>query len=165
MTCHHALLILYDFVVLGKVLPLRTCQCSIACSEAEASSSSLLIIIYFQHLISNISFFFSSVLQVSLLLGVDPTHVEFFLPALILMLPLCLLMSTQHVMRGAASVAGCMCIYMQLCVPGWCLGFWGSWACGVLSGQAPVGRIANPIRALVLVVHHCCAVFTAAPYR
>ena len=72
----------------------------------------------------------SLVLQVSLSLGVVPSRVEFFPPASILMSPSCLL--TQHVTRGAASVAGCMCICMQLRVPGWCLGLWGSWACGVL---------------------------------
>ena len=139
ITCHRVLLLLYDFVVSGKVLRLLTRQCSIACSEAEASSSSLLVIIYFQHLVS---FFFSFVLQVSLSLGVVPSRVEFFPPASILMSPSCLL--TQHVTRGAASVAGCMCICMQLRVPGWCLGLWGSWARGVLCGRARRSALRAP---------------------
>ena len=134
ITCHRVLLLLYDFVVSGKVLRLLTRQCSIACSEAEASSSSLLVIIYFQHLVSDVSTSRSSSRSsykcMSLSLGVVPSRVEFFPPASILMSPSCLL--TQHVTRGAASVAGCMCICMQLRVPGWCLGLWGSWACGVL---------------------------------
>ena len=113
-----------------KVLRLCTRQCSIACScsEAEASSSSLLlVIIYFQYLFS---FFFSFILQVSLSLGVVPSPVEFFPPASLLMSPSCLL--TQHVTRGVASLAGCICICMQVRVLGWCLGPWGSGAPGLL---------------------------------
>ena len=159
ITCHRVLLLLYDFVVSGKVLRLLTRQCSIACSEAEASSSSLLVIIYFQHLVS---FFFSFVLQVSLSLGVVPSHVP---PASHLMSPSCLL--TQHVTRGAASLAGCICICMQVHVRGWCLGLCGSGAPGllggVLCGRALAERIANPIRALVAVARRCCAAFAAAP--
>ena len=166
ITCHRILLLLYVVSGNSKVLRLCTQQCSIACSEAEASSSSLLlviIIIYFQYLVS---FFFSFVSQVSLWLGVVPSRVEFFPPASLFMSPSCLL--TQHVTRGAASLAGCICICMQVRVRGWCLGLCGSgalWACGVLCGRAlgPVERVANPIRALVAVAHRCCADFAATP--
>ena len=125
ITCHRVLLLLYDFVVSGKVLRLCTRQCSIACSEAEASSSSLLVIIYFQHLVSDVSFFFSFVLQVSLSLGVVPSRVEFFPPASILMSPSCLL--TQHatgvrllLLVACASACSCVCL----------AGVWGSGARG-----------------------------------
>ena len=73
---------------------------------------------------------------------VHPSRVEFFPSASILMSPSCLL--TQHVTMGAASVAGCMCVCMQVRVPGWCLVLWESWACGVLCGQGPAERIVNP---------------------
>ena len=50
---------------------------------------------------------------------------------------------------GAASVAGCMCICMQLRVPGWCLGLWGSGALGPAgcSVAGPGGAHCEP--------HHC----------
>ena len=129
-------------VVSGKVLRLCTRQCSIACSEANASSSSLLVIIHFQHLVS---FFFSFVLQVSLSLGVVPSRVEFFPPASLLMSPSCLL--TQHVTRGAASLAGCICICMQVRVG--CsvalalLGLWGA----LRPGPGPGGARCEPNQA------------------
>ena len=132
-------------VVSGKVLRLCTRQCSIACSEADVSSSSLLVIIYFQHLVS---FFFSFVLQVSLSLGVVPSRVEFFPPSSRLMSPSCLL--TQHVTRGAASLAGCIFIRLHVGACAWlvfgALWIWGSGALGP-AGCSVAGPQRSALRA------------------
>ena len=135
ITCHRILLLLYMVSGNSKVLRLCTQQCSIACSEAEVSSSSSLLLVitmlYFQYNVMYlISFFFSFVSQVLPSLGVVPSRVGFFPPASLLMSPSCLL--THHATRGAASLAGCICICMQVRVRGWCLGLCGPGALGLL---------------------------------